>query len=289
MTPLDHKPCALGEGALWHPGLKRLFWFDITGQRLLSHDPATGMNRDQPLPEMFSAAGWVDDDTMVLASQSALWRYRIDSHALHRLLDLEADNTLTRSNDGRADPHGGFWIGTMGRRAQPGAGAIYRYWRGTLRSVVQGITIPNAICFSPDGTTAYYADTPQQKIFAVGLNAQGWPDGPERVFADLAAHGLNPDGAITDALGRLHVACWGDGAVHVLSPDGAFIARHPVPVPHVTCPAFGGAQLDVLFCTSATEGMSAQALNDAPLAGTTFALHGSGAGRAEPAIDLSHM
>lgn len=280
----DTRRCVLGEGALWHPERRELFWFDIIGRRLLSRGDAGA--REWVLPEMFSAAGWVDARTLFMASETGVWRFDIETGALDRLGALEADRPGTRSNDGRADPQGGFWIGTMGKRAEPGQGAIWRWHRGETRRLFTGITIPNAICFSPDGTRAHFADTTRQRIEAVPLDAEGWPAGEARTVIDLRPEGLYPDGAVTDAEGNLWVAEWGAGRVAAHAPDGRFLRAVPVGAPHASCPAFGGVGLDRLFVTTAQEGLDAAALAAAPLSGCVFAADPAAKGRAEPAVRL---
>jgi sugar lactone lactonase YvrE len=121
----DNRPCELGEGPLWHPQRGQLFWFDITGQRMLSVEK--GEQRQWRFPEMVSAAGWVDRDMLLIAGERDLFLFDVETEEIQTLVELEADNRTTRSNDGRADPQGGFWIGTMGKKAEPGAGAIWRY------------------------------------------------------------------------------------------------------------------------------------------------------------------
>jgi len=132
----DDRRCELGEGPLWHPGRKQLFWFDILGKRLLTRTDDGA--RDWQFSELVSAAGWVDDENLLIASETALFRFDLDSGARSEVCALEADQPNTRSNDGRADPQGGFWIGTMGKTAEPGAGAIYRWFRGELRRLFPG-------------------------------------------------------------------------------------------------------------------------------------------------------
>jgi sugar lactone lactonase YvrE len=108
----------------------------------------------------------------------------------------------------------------MGKAAQPRAGAIYRYFDGKLERLFPEITIPNAICFAPDGRRAYYADTPRQRIWTVALDAQGWPAAASEVFADLRGEAKYPDGAVVDAQGALWVAQWGAGRVVRYLRDG---------------------------------------------------------------------
>ena len=282
----DSRICDLGEGALWHPLRGELFWFDITGRRLLAHAPQTGDTRETALPEMCSAAGWIDAERLLVASETALSVLDIASETLTPVCPLEAENPVTRSNDGRADPWGGFWIGTMGKAAETGAGAIYRFAGDGLRLLFDQITIPNAICFAPDRSTAYFADTALGQVFRVALDGDGWPAAAPEVFLDCRPLGLNPDGAVTDADGALWIALWGAGAVIRVAPDGTVGARVDLPAPHATCPALGGADFTTLYCTSATQDMGAEALSAAPLSGATFAVRGAGQGRPEPAVIL---
>ena len=110
----------------------------------------------------------------------------------------------------------------MGKNAEAQAGTIYRWYEGQLKVVRSDITIPNAICFSPDGSTAYYADTALSRVFAIDLDvATGWPIGDERVFLDLSDAGLNPDGAVCDAMGAVWITMWGASCVIGFGPGVA--------------------------------------------------------------------
>ena len=243
----DATQCQLGEGPLWHPERQSLFWFDIMGQRL------HGEARVREFEMMVSAAGWIDRDTLLVASEASLFTYNLETGTQHHVAALEADNPVTRSNDGRADPFGGFWIGTMGKQAQAGAGAIHRYYRGKVTQLFDGITISNAICFAPDGSHAYYTDTPTRQIMRVTLDDEGWPQGRGEVFVDTNAEGWNPDGAVVAADGTLWVAHWGAAQIAQYDTQGRYLDAVKTGARHVTCPAFGGADFTTLFATSATQ------------------------------------
>lgn len=285
MTPtcFDDRSCELGEGALWHPERGQLFWFDITGRRLLSRHDGRPLSWD--LPEMGSAAGWVDRDTLLVVTETGFHRFDIASGRLERLADLEADNPATRSNDGRADPFGGFWIGTMDKRAQPGAGAFYRWYRGEVRRLFPGISIPNAICFSPDGGLAYFADTALAVVWRQRLDAHGWPVGERETYLDLRAEGLHPDGAVTDAEGNFWNAQWGASRIAQYDPAGRFLQAIALPPAHTSCPAFGGPDFSTLYCTSARQGLSLDRLAAEPAHGQTWAVASAGRGAAEPKVE----
>lgn len=251
----DPRICHLGEGPLWHPERGQLFWFDILGKRLLGRDDTGPL--DWQFDEHVSAAGWVDRDTLLIASETALFRFDLTTGAREDVIALEADNPVTRSNDGRADPWGGFWIGTMGKAAEPGAGTIYRFYQGALEPLYRNITIPNAICFAPDGSCSYVTDTVTRRILRQPLDNDGWPKGEAALFVDLGPAALNPDGAVVDAEGYLWNAQWGAGRIARYAPDGRFDRAVPLPARQPSCPAFGGAELSSLFATSATEHMTA--------------------------------
>ncbi|MEM6478306.1 MAG: SMP-30/gluconolactonase/LRE family protein [Pseudomonadota bacterium] len=271
----DVHNCILGEGPLWHPDRQELFWFDIIGKQLRSKA------RVWDFDEYVSAAGWIDHDTLIMASASALWRFDISTGWREKLVDMEADNALTRSNDGRADPWGGFWIGTMGINAEDGAGAIYRYYRGELVTLYKNISISNAICFAPDKSAAYWSDTLTRHIMRVALDPDhGWPEGPADVLIDVTAENLAPDGAVVDRDGNIWNAQWGSNRVAVYAPDGRFLKAVDVPAKQASCPAFGGADFDQLFVTSAAEGLTGA------VEGRTYVVDSVGRGLPEHQVRL---
>jgi sugar lactone lactonase YvrE len=237
---------------------------------------------------MVSAAGWVDHDTLMIASESALFRFDLNTGVRTDLVALEAGNPATRSNDGRADPQGGFWIGTMAKDEAngQGAGAIYRYYRGELRLLYPGITIPNAICFTPDGRHAHFTDTVTQQVMKVALDDHGWPVGAPQVWLDLRSEGLYPDGAVVDAAGTMWLAQWGACRVAAYDANGRFVTEVRFGAVQTSCPAFGGADLATLFCTSATKTLTAAQLATHPDSGAVFAATPGAKGQAEHRVIL---
>ncbi|MEQ8365936.1 MAG: SMP-30/gluconolactonase/LRE family protein [Roseicyclus sp.] len=279
MSVFDDRACLLGEGPLWHPSRAQLFWFDIMGKRLLTRtlDGPQHWEFDRHV----SAAGWVDDDTLMIATERDLILFDLPTGLSQAVVPLEADNPATRSNDGRADPQGGFWIGTMGKHAEPGAGALYRYYRGEVRQLKADITIPNATSFAPDGQTAYVADTAQHLVWRIALDPDGWPRGDWEIYLDHREAGINPDGAVIDARGRFCCAEWGGSRVACYDASGNLVEEISLPVPQPTCPAFGGPDLRTMFITSARQGLPGDTLDAAPLSGQTLCVSCSVAGQAE--------
>lgn len=276
MSIFDPRSCALGEGPLWHPERKTLFWFDILNRRLMSE------GREWVFDEMVSAAGWVDRDTLLIASESRLFRFDLETGRQQMVMPLEAEDRGTRSNDGRADPMGGFWIGTMAKDERQGAGAFYRYYRGALRQLFTGITVTNSLCFAPDGRRAYFSDTVTHQIMQVALDTEGWPLGAPELLLDFTKKSRYPDGAVTDAAGNLWVAFWGRGCVEGFDLTGQSLGVHDFPCVQTTCPAFGGDDYRQLYCTSAAVGLSLDGEND----GQCFTTLTSIQGKPEPKVLL---
>ena len=275
----DSRFCELGEGPLWHPEREQLFWFDILNRSLHAKD------QSWTFQEMVSAAGWIDRDRLLVASEAGLSWFDLVSG--ERKLMAKVGTGATRSNDGRADRQGGFWFGTMGKRAEPGLGAIWRWYRGELRQLFGGLTIPNAICFTPDGRAAHFTDTLTGRVMKVALDDLGWPKETPSVWLDLTAEGLNPDGAVVDAEGLFWNAQWGAGRVAAYAPDGGFVRAVETPgAPQSSCPAFGGADTTTLFVTTALEHMDAAARAQFPASGQVFAFPGIARGLPEPQVTI---
>jgi sugar lactone lactonase YvrE len=273
----DARPCELGEGPLWHPVRNELFWFDILNRTL--HTKA----RSWTFPELVSAAGWISADEMMIACETGLFRFNLATGERSTIAD--AGTAATRSNDGRADRQGGFWFGTMGKKAEPGVGAIWRWYRGELRQLFPGVTIPNSISFTVDGRAAHFSDTASGKVMKVALDAQGWPSAEPELWIDLDRAGLNPDGAVVDAEGRFWNAQWGAGRVAAYGPDGAFLEAVETPgALQSSCPAFGGPDLSTLYVTTALEHMDAEARAKHPASGQVFAFPNVAKGLPEPQV-----
>lgn len=277
----------LGEGPIYDFLTKRAWWFDILGKALWQYDPDTGATRAHPLPFMASVMALIDGKRQLLASDQGLFLRDVSTGAVAPHAKLEPDRPGNRSNDGRVHPSGALWIGTMGKDAETGAGAIYHVAGATVTTLFDKISIPNAICFSPDGATGYFADSRANMLMRVPLDpATGLPLGPASVLVDGRAEPGVFDGSVCDAEGTIWNARWNAGAVDRYAPDGTRIARYELPAKRTTCPAFIGNDADRMIVTSAYEGLDETARAADSLAGATFELGITVQGRHEPLFRL---
>jgi sugar lactone lactonase len=284
---LSAERCHLGEGPTYDATTDTAWWFDILEGRLFEAHLGSGQVRIHQLGKMASALARIDAARQLIAAEDGLYIRSVADGAMTLYRPLEAENALTRSNDARVHPSGTFWIGTMGRRAERGAGAIYALHRGELSQLFAQITIPNAICFSPDGALGYFADTRKNELYRVALDAAtGLPRGaPAMLVKHQGIGGI--DGAVVDADGLIWNARWGGGCIDVYSPAGEHLRSLHVPARQSSCPAFVGPDLSRLLVTSAWQGMDAAARAADPEHGRTFLMEAGARGRAEPDVKLA--
>jgi sugar lactone lactonase YvrE len=272
-TVLDSTQLLLGEGPSFDPITNSIWWLNILGKELHELDPATGKKTVIALPFKASVVARIDDKQQLLASEDGIFIRDRATGELSLHADFEPGKPGNRSNDGRIHQSGALWIGTMGKKAEDGAGAIYHVAKGVVTTLFDTISISNSICFSPDGATGYYVDTRANQLMTVPLNADtGLPTGPAKVLIDRAGQKGGIDGSVCDADGNIWNACWGVGAVDRYSPAGQHLDRYEVPALQSTCPAFFGAAADRLAVTSACEGLDEATVQANPLYGATFDL-----------------
>ncbi|KKB09568.1 SMP-30/gluconolactonase/LRE family protein [Devosia chinhatensis] len=279
--------CALGEGPFWHDGRQQIFWFDINNRTLFAADEDGEAKGEWHFDEIVAAAAIIDDENLALAAETGLKRLNLTTGAVEHLVDIERDVPSNRTNDSRVHPSGAYWIGTMVKDEGSNKGAVYHYRRGSVSKIISDASIPNATCFTADGRTAYWADTPTQKILTCQTDPEtGMPLGEWSVFADVADHRGYPDGAVLDSEGYLWNARWGGSCVIRYAPDGTIDRIVELPVSQVTCPAFGGRDLKRLYITTANKTMSPEQLAKEKVAGGLFYIDLDVAGLPEARIQL---
>lgn len=271
----------LGESPVWDWRSGRLLWCDIKRGRIRGLDPATGETWAVAAPDQVGAIGLRRGGGLVVALRHALaaWTPR---DGFRELVAIEADVPGNRTNDGRVDRQGRFWIGTMSNDTREPTGALY-VWDGVvLRRVRDGIIVPNCLAWSPDSSRMYFADSWAGPIEAAPFDAAAGTMGPPR---PLLAAGRLPgvaDGGTVDRDGALWNARYGGGQVARIRPDGSVDRVVALPVAQVTACALGGPDLRTLYVTSATQRMTAADLAREPLAGAVFAVRVEVPGLPEP-------
>jgi sugar lactone lactonase len=284
---LSAERCHLGEGPSYDAATDTAWWFDILEGRLFEADLGSGQIRIHQLGRMASALARIDAKRQLIAAEDGLYIRSIADGGMTLYRPLEADNSLTRSNDARVHPSGTFWVGTMGRKAEAGAGAIYALRGGEISRLFPRITIPNAICFSPDGTLGYFADTATNVLYRVALDpTTGLPQGVPEVLLRHQGMGFL-DGAVTDVDGLIWNARWGGGCIDVYSPQGEHLRCLRVPARQASCPVFVGADLSGLLVTSAWQDMDEAARATDPEHGRTFLMEVGAHGRPQPDVKLA--
>ncbi len=261
----------LGEGVLWDGLKQRLWWTDIQEKRLHRYDPATKHVETLDTPERLGSFGFVrDGGRLIAAFESGIALYDPDTGEIEWLFHPAPREAGVRFNDGRVDRQGRFWAGTMVEGGPGRNGKLYCVDRlGRVQRRADGIGISNGIAWSPDSTRFYFADSTLGTIFAYRFDAASGAIAGRRVFAKTP-EGASPDGANVDCDGFLWSAQWGASRVVRYAPDGSVDGEIAVPALQPTCIAFGGANLDLLFVTSAREGLNSGTLMAQPDAGSIF-------------------
>jgi sugar lactone lactonase YvrE len=274
-------PDILGESPVWSVAEQALYWIDVRAPALHRLTPGNGRIESWPLPEVVGSAVLRASGGLVLALRSGLFAFDPASGALSLLLPVDEGHEGNRLNDAKVDRRGNLWFSTMWDFGLHATGALYRLDAGLrLETVRQGVRVPNAICFSPEGGTAYFADTPTRRIEAAPVGSSGLV-GPWRVLD--AGEGVpgNPDGATVDAEGFVWNARYGGGAIARYAPDGRLDRVVALPVGQPSACAFGGPDLATLYVTTARQKLSPQDLAAQPLAGCLLALRPGVAGLPE--------
>ncbi len=258
---LTEPGAVLGEGPVWDTGTGTLLWVNILDREVRRTDPSTGATEIIDTPSAVGAVALDRDGGLIAALTDGV--YRREGEAWDRLVGIEAGDPGTRANDSKCDPFGNFLVGTMARTADRPTGSLYRVNPDLRVDVLRTrLTITNGLAWVDD--TLWHIDTPTRQIVGFRYSPQG-PLGERVGVIDVEAKG-GPDGMCLDGEGCLWVAIWGAGTVRRYSRDGRLLAEIAVPASQASSCAFGGADLSLLFITTATEGLD----HPEPEAGAVF-------------------
>ncbi|MEZ4780008.1 MAG: SMP-30/gluconolactonase/LRE family protein [Flavobacteriaceae bacterium] len=265
-------PAQLGEGAFWNYKTQQLYWIDILEKKLYRYTPATKENQSFMMPSRIGTVVPQTDSTAVVALEDGVYIQNTQSGTLTLLSDVEADQPENRFNDGKCDPNGNFWVGSMHLAEKNPVAKLYKVNpKGETTAMLDSITISNGIVWTKDAKTMYYIDTPTTKIRAFDFDVATATISNERVAVEVPNELGFPDGMAIDENDHLWVGMWNGNAVICFNPiTGTVIDRIEIPAHNVTSCAFGGPNLDLLYITTASVDMTAEEKTKYPLAGSVF-------------------
>jgi sugar lactone lactonase YvrE len=265
--------CELAEGPVWDGDTRQLLWVDILAGRVHTYDPAAGSHSSFGVGCQVGAVGLTAAGRLVLALEDGFALCDADGRNFERLRSPVIDRRLVRFNDGKPDPWGGFWAGTMQRdEGRDGLGRLYRLGPdGAITELVAGVSLSNGLDWTDDRARFYYVDSPTGAIDLFDTDPQSGQLSNRRRFVDVTPDGKGvPDGLTIDAAGGIWVAVWGTGEIRRYDPDGKLDTLVRVPASQVSSAAFGGADLTTLYITTARENFTQAQLAAEPHAGDIF-------------------
>jgi sugar lactone lactonase YvrE len=282
ITRIGTQVDVLGESPIWSVEEQALYWVDIRAALVRRYAAGGGEIQTWPMPELVGSIALRSGGRLLLALETAIALFDPLSGKIEKIAAPEAEIPDRRFNDGKCDRQGRFWCGTMNDVTRAPEGTLYRTsGRASCRAFRSGIRIPNGLAFDAEGTTMYFADSDVRTIFVSAYDPATGTPGPERVFARTAPPAI-PDGATVDAEGYLWSAEYNGGRLTRYSRDGSIARVVPVPVQKPTSCAFGGGKLDILFVTTASQGLTPADVAQQPLAGGLLAIEAGISGLPEP-------
>jgi sugar lactone lactonase YvrE len=262
----------LGEGPLWHAEEGVLYWVEIEDQKVFRFDPATGQCETFAVEPAITALAVCTSGGFLATVTNGLAFWNVQAQELTLISNPEADKPANRFNDGAADRQGRFWAGTLNKvQFDAPDGSLYCLSPDqSIRRMATGIAECNGIGWSPDSTTLYLTETMRRVIWAYDFDPSGGAISNRRPFAEISQANVYPDGLAVDSEGFVWSAQWGGWNVTRYDPTGNIDRVIQLPVKQVTNCAFGGANLDELYITTARTGLSPEEITKQPWAGDLF-------------------
>ena len=264
----------LGEGAVWNHKTNELYWVDIEGKKFNIYNPATKANKAFDVPSRVGTVVPFTNKEAVLALEDGIYKIDINNGSLTRISDVEANMPQNRFNDGKCDPAGNLWVGSMHLEQSAPEANLYRVSvDGTATKMLDNITISNGIVWTKDAKTMYYIDTPTGNIQAFDYDKATATISNGRIAVKVDVALGYPDGMTIDNQDKLWVGLWNGGAVARYDPEsGTLMQKVVVPAHNVTACAFGGPDFKTLYITTASVDMTPEELEQFPEAGSVFSV-----------------
>jgi sugar lactone lactonase YvrE len=261
----------LGESPVWDEQARCLYWVDLLAGIVHRTDPSTGADRTVALGGTIGAVALRQAGGLVAAVDDGIGFVDPSTGAIELTVPISAADPTLRMNDGKVDPGGRFWAGTMAYDERAGAGTLYRIDPDlTATPMVADVTISNGLDWTADGRTFYYIDTVTRRVDRFDFDLTSGTISDRRPAVEIRPGNGYPDGMTLDADDHLWVALFDGWAVHRYSPDGVLERRIELPAAQVTSVAFGGDDLEELYITTAQEGFPPGGKPDQPHAGGLF-------------------
>ncbi|WP_172443352.1 SMP-30/gluconolactonase/LRE family protein [Nonlabens agnitus] len=262
----------LGEGALWDAATQRLYWIDIFGKELHVFDPVTHTDKTYDTGSVVGTVVSVNDEKVMVALVEGIFSIDLTTGAVELFSDTTDTEVPGRFNDGKVDPNGNFWVGSMPWDQEARMGKLYKIdGEGNATVMLTGIGISNGIVWAKDKSTMYSIDTKLNNVRAFDYDVATSTISNERVVVEVPEELGNPDGMAIDENDQLWIGLWNGGIVAHYDPkSGELLSKIEVPAHNVTSCAFGGENLDELYITTATQDMTDEEIEKYPLAGSVF-------------------
>jgi sugar lactone lactonase YvrE len=270
------KDALLGEGPLWDPNKKILYWIDILKQKLHAFNPSEKTNKTYDLQEAFTAIALRKNGSLLATLKKRIAYYDPDTKTLTPVCEVEGGKRDNRFNDAKCDRRGRFWAGTMNEKnMKEPTGALYRFdFDGKLTCHQESLCLSNGLGWSPDNSVFYLVESFKYAIFAYDFDIDKGTLSGKRQFASVDEQsGGCPDGMTVDGQGYVWSAQPGLGRVVRYHPSGKIDQVIEMPVLRPSSCIFGGENLDTLYIPTARELMSKEQLEKYPLSGSLFAIH----------------
>lgn len=275
---LVRSDCLLAEGPIWNSLSHKLTWVDIVNGNIHEYWPADKKHNLIYVNEMVGAVALCKNGDYIAALKSGLAYIKKNDHSIVLIANPEEHLPNNRFNDGKCDPSGRFWFGSMSLSEEPKVASLYTFENPeTIEKKLGGITISNGLAWTEDTKTMYYIDTPTMQVCAFDFNDATGGISNKRTVITIPEEEGYPDGMTIDVEGKLWIAHWDGWQVARWDPvNGQKMLSIKLPVARITSCTFGGEDLANLYITSAKVGLSKEELEQQPLAGSIFVVENCG-------------